>query len=195
MNTSMRLVTSIALALACEASAQAAVVGLVAPTPIVLSAVGLPVTFGFGAATYTFTAADTGYGSGAAVSTAGSARVSTIFGGMADFGAGSPIDQNGELYTFAPYGAATAIPFSAADDFIGLAFMLMDGIHYGYAEVNGSTLVSYAYESVAGASIQTGATPTAALPTPPGVVPEPMPFALLGIGALAATIGRRRRAV
>jgi len=182
----MARIGAVALGLAAAGSvaggAQAAVISTVPNAA--LSATPVSVTFGAGAATYAFTAvADTGNGPGAAVATSGTAQVSN-FGGLSDFAAGSSIDQTGEIYTFAAFPTATTIPFSAADDFIGLAFTLGDGPHFGYAEVAGPTLVSYAYESTPGATILTGAT---------AAVPEPATITLLAAGLAGLAVGGRRR--
>lgn len=162
-------------------AAEAAVVS--AMPNAALSGTPVAVSFGSGMVSYAFTSASTGFGPGAAVATAGSAQVSNL-GGLADFGAGASIDQMGEPYSFTPFSTATTIPFSAADDFIGLAFTLGDGLHFGYAEVNGPVLVSYGYESTPGATILTGA-------TGPAAVPEPGTALLLaaGLAGLAAVVG------
>ncbi len=117
----------------------------------------------------------------AQVRTAGSAEVTSLFGGVADFGSGASIDQTGELYTFTSFATASVIPNSAADDFIGFDFTLADGVHYGYAEVTGTDLVGYGFETVANTGIVTGA------------VPEPATVALLGSGLLGLAGLRRRR--
>jgi len=87
--------------------------------------------------------------------------VTSFLGQVADFEAGAAIDGKGELFGFSAFPKATAIPFSAADDFIGLAFTLGDGIHFGYAEIDGTSLVDYAFESTPGAGILTAAVPEA----------------------------------
>lgn len=135
----------------------------------------------FGGASYIFSAIS-GVLPGnppAAVATGGTAQVSSFGGGVADFGAGATIDGAG-LYGFSSFLSPSVIPYSAADDFIGLAFTLSDGLHYGYAEIAGTSLISYAYESVAGAGIVTGA------------VPEPATFAILGAGLVGLFSIRRR---
>ena len=135
----------------------------------------------FGGVSYTFSAIPGAIPGNppAAVATGGMAQVSSFGGGVADFGAGATIDGTG-LYGFSSFPSPNVIPNSAADDFIGLAFTLSDGLHYGYAEIAGTSLISYAYESVAGAGIVTGA------------VPEPATFAILGAG-LAGLFSIRRR--
>lgn len=147
------------------------------------SASSASINFGPGAALYTFAATQApALGAPtASVATGGTAMVSNLFGGVADFFAGSTIDQNGQLYDFSAFPTAAPIPNSAADDFIGLAFTLADGLHYGYAEIDGTTLVSYGFEQTPGASIQTAA------------VPEPMSIALLGVGLVGILATRTRR--
>ena len=178
------LALGLAVAAGGIASANAAVIS--AMPDAALSSAPVPITFGSGAADYDFTAATTPYGPGAAVATSGTALVSSFGGSVTDFAAGSTIDQTGELYSFSSFPTASIIPFSAADDYIGLAFTLGDGTHYGYAEVNGPTLVSYGYESTPGTSILTGATAAA--------VPEPATITLLAAGlGLLVVAGRRSR--
>lgn len=143
-----------------------------------------PLTVGFmGANAFQFTAASTGYGPGAAVATSGAGKVTTLFGSVTDFEAGATIDSTG-LFTFAAYPAATVIPYSAADDFVGLSVALADGIHYGYAEVFGATLVGTGFETAANTAILTGA--------PTTTTPEPASLALLATG-LAMLSARRRQ--
>ena len=174
---------ALALALAAAGSAKADVFSTALNAP--LSAAPTTISLGGPGNSFIFTTADTGgNGPGAAVATTGTARVTTFFGALTDFEAASTIDQTGELYSFSASPAAMLIPNSAADDFIGLAFTLANGVHYGYAEVFGPELVSYGYETTPGATILTGAT------TP---VPEPATAALLGAGlASLAAVWKRK---
>lgn len=149
-----------------------------------LTATSFTVNPGGGAAGYAFTAASTGNGPGTAVQTSGTAQVSSFLGSVADFSAGSSIDQTRELYSFSMFPAAITIPSSPADDYIGLAFTLADGLHYGYAEVAGATLVAYGYQSTPGASILTAAAAAA--------VPEPASTAVFLAGAFGLAAIRRR---
>ncbi|MGH7054876.1 MAG: PEP-CTERM sorting domain-containing protein [Stellaceae bacterium] len=96
---------------------------------------------------------------------------------------GSDIGNNGYT-TFTRFASPAGIAYSLAADFIGIDFTLADGLHYGYIEVNGPTLVSYAYQSTPGADILTGAQAS---------VPEPasLPLFLAGLVGLGF-IGVRR---
>ena len=81
----------------------------------------------------------------------------------------------------------TPIPYSAAPGIIGLALGLSDGLHYGFAEFDGTYLVSYGFESAPGVGIDVGMALTAP-------VPEPETYALLLAGLCAlGTVSRRRR--
>lgn len=175
------------VAMAGPADANAAVVTVF--TDATLSNVPFVITFGGGVATYAFTVASPGGAPGVAVATTGTATVSSFFGGVADFTEGATIDQNGQLYGFSPFASAAEIPNSPAVDYIGLAYTLPDGRHYGYAQVAGPSLVGYAFEDTSGASIT-----TASITAPATPVPEPASFALLLAGmASLAFKGRRTR--
>ena len=180
MRAALALAATLAVGGLGAAGAQAAVIS--ATPNRALTATPFVVSFGGAAATYAFTSALTGNGPGAAVATTGTAKVGSFFGDITDFESGAAIDQNGQLYGFTAYPSATTIPNSPADDFIALSFTLSDGLHYGYAEVAGPSLVSYGYDSTPGASIATGAL----------AVPEPASMALLLAGLTGATIARRR---
>ncbi|MGI4797237.1 MAG: hypothetical protein ACRYF2_03495 [Janthinobacterium lividum] len=168
--------------LAAQAPANAAVINM--PQSQTLSSV--PATVTMGTATFSFTLDTASFAPAADVSTAGSGAVSTIFGGIADFEAGSPIDGTG-LFTFASYPTATLIPNSQADDFIGLSYTGVGGTYYGYAEVSGNTLLGSAFEDTPNTTITTA-------PLSATAVPEPMSAALVAVGALTvgALRGRKR---
>lgn len=183
-------VGGLALALIMSVGAHAAVIS----STFNQALTDMPVTVSFnGVGGFAFTAASTGFGPGAAVATTGSAQVTSLFGSVTDFELGASIDQ-AQLYTFAGYPAATAIPFSAADDFIGLSLMLNDGVHYGYAEVFGSSLVGVGFESAPDTTIATGATGTGTGITLTTSVPTPEPasIALVATGLAMLSVRRRR---
>lgn len=167
--------------LATQATANAAVINM--PQSRTLSTVPAIVTMG--TATFSFTLDATGFAPAADVATAGSGAVSTIFGGIADFEAGSPIDGTG-LFTFASYPTATLIPNSQADDFIGLSYTGVGGTYYGYAEVSGNTLLGSAFQDTPNTTITTASLAATA-------VPEPMSAALLSVGALTVGAIRSRK--
>ena len=168
--------------LAAQATANAAVINM--PQSQTLSTT--PVVVTMGTATFSFTLDATSFAPAAAVSTGGTGAVSTIFGGIADFGADSVIDGSG-LFTFAPYSTATLIPNSQADDFIGLSYTGTGGTYYGFAEVSGNTFLGSAFQDTPNTAITTA--PLAAT-----AVPEPMSAALLMVGAVTvgALRGRKR---
>ncbi len=183
MSARLRLAAgALVLSIAVAGGAEAAVVQSTASRA--LTATPFTVSFSGTAAGYGFTAVSTGNGPGAAVQTSGTAQVSSFFNNVADFSAGASIDQTGELYSFSAFPAAATIPNSPADDYIGLAFRLADGLHYGYAEVAGAALVAYGYESTPGASILTGAAAAA--------VPEPASATVFLAGAFGVAAIRRR---
>jgi hypothetical protein len=134
------------------------------------------IAFGDGAASYTFSAGSTWP---AAVTTGGTALVASYGEPFFDpprpaayLGPGLIADDT--FASWLAYPTATAIPFSDARIFVGLEFTAGDGVHFGYAELLRTTLLSYAYETRPGQKIIIGADP---------VIPEPA-SALLLVGAL-----------
>lgn len=139
-----------------------------------------------------FTLFDTSMGpfdfSPVSISTAGTAQVNSIFGKPTSYFdpiRGFVIFDGSLQYTSFPN--PTVIDFSAAPTFIGLRLTAMDGgVHYGYAEFDGTLLEAYAFESAAGIGILPGAPIVAG-------IPEPSELALLSLGIVAAAALRRRR--
>lgn len=106
-------------------------------------------------------------------------------------GRGNVVYGSGDLYL--SYPGQTNIRFSLNDTFIGLAFSSTDGTHYGFARFDGTTLLSYGYETVAGRSIVAGSAFTAPIENPLAV-PEPASMALFGMGLAGLAMVRRRKA-
>ncbi len=143
-----------------------------------------PLTFvlGGGVGSVSFTAAMVDDGPGAAVATTNGVQVTSInlFGlQVADYFPGTVFDGTA---SFSSFSMPAPIEFSAADDFIGLAYTAADGQHLGYAEVFGSNLIGIAYQTTPGASI-----------TGVSLVPEPASIALLMSGLGVAGLVRRKR--
>ena len=171
--------------------------------PILTSApaafAGSSVSFGFGGGAATYTLSSTGdIFNPVAVTTAGTALVNS-FGGFL----GIPITPTtnfidrgtvtfGSTNPYTAFPATTTIPFSNGGNFLGLAFALPDGTHYGFAEFVDTNLIGYGFESTPGATIT--AVDLSALP-----VPEPAALTLLAaafaaLGLLKASKFVRRGA-
>ncbi|GIL39844.1 hypothetical protein [Roseiterribacter gracilis] len=141
----------------------------------------LTLDIGGGAASYSFSSAAASERSIAPVgiSTGGTARVASYGAPFYDpprpasyIGPGIIADDTLAMYV--AYPATVAIPFSNARIFLGLQFELRDGVHFGYAELFDMTLVTFAYETIAGQKVIVGADPS-----DPPAVPEPSSIALL----------------
>ena len=132
-----------------EADAEAAIV-LTQPDAD-FSAAPYTISFGAGAATYTFTDIydpSTDPLTVAAVSTGGDATVNSFLGQPIAFQEGALIGATG--YGFSALPAPTGIPYSIAQDSIGLAFSLPDGIHYGFVTTLGPEVTLYGYNTTPG---------------------------------------------
>ena len=182
--TTAAIVGGLAIGALSMAPARAAVINTYFNAP--LSTVPVSFALGGGAGSISFTAAMADVGPGAAVATTGTVQVTTIFGQVADYGSSTGFDGTA---SFASFATPATIQNSAADDFIGLSYTAADGVHLGYAEVFGSTLIGVAYESLANTSI-TGNSITAS-----SAVPEPASIALMlvGIAGIAGLGFLRRR--
>ncbi|MHB9881132.1 PEP-CTERM sorting domain-containing protein [Pacificimonas sp. ICDLI1SI03] len=128
----------------------------------------------------------------AAISTQGSAEVLTVFGEPTSFFTDdrAPFVDGTLLGSYASFDLPAVIDGAATDAYIALRFTLLDGVHYGYARLAGTTLFEFGYEDQAGVGVQAGDAPDILLPIED--VPEPGALALLGLGLLA--VGLRRRA-
>jgi hypothetical protein len=151
-----------------EADAKAAIV-LTQPGAD-FSAAPYTISFGAGAATYTFTDI---YDPSvdpltvAAVYTGGNAMVNSFLGQPIAFQEGALIGATG--YPFSALPTASGIPYSIAQDSIGLAFSLTDGIHYGFVTTLGPEVILYGYNTTPGGFITVG-------------VPEPATWVMFIVG-------------
>lgn len=168
------IISSVELCLACgiwtvaEAGAEAAIV-LTQPDAD-FSAAPYTISFGAGAATYTFTDIydpSSDPFTVAAVSTGGDATVNSFLGQPIAFQEGALIGATG--YGFSALPTPSGIPYSIAEDSIGLAFSLPDGIHYGFVTTLGPEVTLYGYNTTPGDFITVG-------------VPEPATWVMLIIG-------------
>jgi hypothetical protein len=137
------------------------------------------ISFGGGAATYTFTYINDGL-TADAVSTGGAAQVNSLLGAPIPFELGTPIGGNG-YDSFVALPSPADILYSIAEDSIGLKFQLPDGVHFGYVTTIGPEVIQYGYNDAPGASIATGA-----------AAPEPATWVMfiVGLGVMGAW-GRR----
>lgn len=195
---------AVVLSLGGIATAQATIIGASPNTNFSNSSV----TFGFGNAQYTLFNNPEASNS-LSVSTSGSAQVSlfgtppnrpTSPGGVGGAGNHLPNFQGplGEQsYSYGKFSDATPSPtFNFFGPYLGLKFKLDGDTHYGFAKVTGTdTLVNYAYNSVAGEGIVTGA----AIEQEIGMggntaVPGPSSLAMLGLGlCFIVGVGLTRR--
>jgi hypothetical protein len=142
------------------------------------------ISFGGGAATYTFTYINDGE-TADAVSTGGNGLVDSFLGAPSPFNLDTSIGDS-PYDKFIAFRSPAGILYSISEDSIGLKFHLADGVHYGYVTLLGPEVLQYGYNSTPGAPIATGAG-----------APEPATWVMLilGLGALgAATRGGGCRA-
>jgi hypothetical protein len=147
------------------------------------------ITFGGGAATYTFTDIydpSTDPLTVSAVSTGASAMVNSFLGQPIAFQLGAVIGAT--AYDFAPIPTPTGIPYAIAQDSIGLKFSLSDGTHYGFVTTLGPKVIAYGYNTTPGGLITIG------VPESPTWIMLIVGFGVIGGGAGARAIIRQRPA-
>ena len=178
------LVCGIALSTAFAAAPASAQVSI---TPVGVSFATAPFTITFGQSTFTFTGTGDPFGP-LAISTGGTGMVNSFFGspttnfadrGTVTFGADSQ---------FSSFSTPTPVRFSNGDNLIGLSATSGGNTFFGFAFTTNSTLNSFGFGNVPGATI----TATSAIPA---AVPEPATWAmmLVGFGAMGVSLRRRRR--
>lgn len=153
-----------------------------------------PYTYDFGGgSTVTFTTVDRGFFAynPAGVSTGGSTEVASLGAPFYDppqptsyfFNRGGSFGPGANLAPFVAYASPAAVPFSIVEGLVGLRFDLGQGYQYGYADIAGSILKGFRYETTPGVAV------------PFGAVPEPTSWALLitGFGIVGTGLRTRRR--
>lgn len=154
-----------------------------------------PYTYDFGGGnTVTFSTVDKSFfaTNPAGVSTGGSTQIGSLGAPFYNppqpttyfFNRGGSFGPGGEQPLFVSYTSPAAVPFSIVEGLVGLRFDAGQGYQYGYADIAGSTLKGFRYETTPGANVAFGA------------VPEPASWAMLiaGFGLTGATLRRRRPA-
>lgn len=171
----------------------------VAPASAEVKTVGLggvsfydtPYTYDFGGGnSVTFTTVDKGFSfAPAGVSTGGSTQIASLGAPFYDPAQPTSYFSNrggsigpDTLAQYVGYSAPAAIAYSISDSIIGLRFDLGQGYQYGYAQIAGSTLQGFRFETTPGLGVNIAA------------VPEPASWALLisGFGIIGLAMRRRR---
>ncbi|MES2289998.1 MAG: PEPxxWA-CTERM sorting domain-containing protein [Pseudomonadota bacterium] len=147
-----------------------------------------PFSFTFGQSTFTLTGTGDIFNP-TAISTRGTAQFNTVLGGPTSSFTNRGTVTFGASDQYAAFTSPTTIRFSNGENFIGLRATDAAGqVFYGYAFTTNNVINSYAFESVAGATI----TASTAIPA---AVPEPATWAMMigGFGVMGVAMRRRRR--
>lgn len=119
---------------------------------IELSSAPTVISFGGGLAEYTFALFDTYSGPALTVTTSGTAAIASA-GGPIELASGAIVDSGG---SYSAYPNPEPFPYTPGVEDLGLVYSLPDGVHYGYAELSGTTLVGYGTDEQASAPISAG---------------------------------------
>lgn len=153
-----------------------------------------PYTYDFGGGnTVTFTTVDKTFFAlaPAGVSTAGTTQIGSFGAPFYDpprptayaYNRGQSFGPGANLPLFLPYASPAAVDYSIVRELVGLRFDLGEGYQYGYADIGGSTVYGFRYETTPGADV------------PFGAVPEPTSWAMLitGFAVVGGGLRVRRR--
>lgn len=151
-----------------------------------------PYSFDFGGgSTITFTTVDRSFFAynPAGVSTGGTTEVGSLGAPFYTMpqptyyftNRGGSFGPGGELPQFAAFATPAAVPFSIVEGLVGLRFDLGRGYQYGYADIAGSTLYGFRYETTPDRNVAFG------------TVAEPAAWGLMIGGFGLIGIARRRR--
>jgi hypothetical protein len=159
-----------------------------------------PFTFGPSAADqFSFSYPSSGFFADTFVSTTGTAEV-TSFGGFL----GIPVapttyftDRRGDrdvlfgpdqFGSYSGFAAATDVPDSSIDSFLGLRYTVGDDTFYGFARFSGGDLEAYGFETVPNIDVDAN--------SPAVATPELSTWAMTGLGfAGTALLAKRRRSL
>ena len=165
--------------------------------PVDLSS-GTPFTFGPSAADqFSLSYPTSGYFADTFVSTTGTAEVSS-FGGFlgipvvpstsfTDMRNGSDVMYGPDQFgSYSGFGAATDIPYSSGDSFLGLRYTVEADTYYGFAQFDGSDLEVYGFETTPNTDIDAN--------FPVAQIPELSTWAMMMLGFVGTVViaGRRR---
>lgn len=150
-----------------------------------------PYTYDFGGGNSVTFSTTSDFFNPASVSTGGTTQIGSLGPPFYDppqptsyfFNRGGGFGPGREFPLFLSYASPAPVPFSIVEGLVGLRFDLGKGYQYGYADIAGSTLYGFRFETTPGASV------------PFGAVPEPASWAMMitGFGIVGGGLRVRRR--